>query len=42
MLNPKQTVAELKAVRELTADENGAQRVAFTETWRCALAAGEA
>jgi hydantoinase/carbamoylase family amidase len=33
MLNPKRTVAELKELRALTADENGAQRVAFTETW---------
>jgi hydantoinase/carbamoylase family amidase len=32
-LNPKRTVAELKDLRELTADEQGAQRVAFTETW---------
>jgi N-carbamoyl-L-amino-acid hydrolase len=33
MLNPKRTVAELKELRELTGDENGAQRVAFTPTW---------
>src|ERR1700741_2141300 len=33
MLNPKRTVAELKELRALTADENGAQRVAFNETW---------
>src|SRR5690349_19036421 len=32
-LNPKRTVAELKELRALTADENGAQRVAFTKTW---------
>jgi hydantoinase/carbamoylase family amidase len=32
-LNPKRTVAELKELRSLTADENGAQRVAFTKTW---------
>jgi hydantoinase/carbamoylase family amidase len=32
-LNPKRTVAELKELRELTGDENGAQRVAFTATW---------
>jgi N-carbamoyl-L-amino-acid hydrolase len=32
-LNPKRTVAELKELRSLTADENGAQRVAFTPTW---------
>ena len=33
MLNPARTVAELKELRALTGDENGAQRVAFTETW---------
>jgi N-carbamoyl-L-amino-acid hydrolase len=32
-LNPKRTVAELKELRSLTSDENGAQRVAFTKTW---------
>jgi N-carbamoyl-L-amino-acid hydrolase len=32
-LDPKRTVAELKDLRRLTSDENGAQRVAFTETW---------
>src|SRR3954471_18449271 len=32
-LNPKRTVAELKELRSFTADENGAQRVAFTKTW---------
>ena len=32
-LNPKRTVAELKELRTLTADENGAQRVAFTPVW---------
>jgi len=32
-LNPKRTVAELKELRQLTGDENGAQRVAFTSTW---------
>ncbi|HVU07930.1 MAG TPA: Zn-dependent hydrolase [Verrucomicrobiae bacterium] len=31
--NPKRTVAELKELRALTGDENGAQRVAFTPTW---------
>ena len=31
--NPQRTVAELKELRELTGDENGAQRVAWTETW---------
>jgi len=37
-LNPKRTVAELKELRGLTADENGAQRVAFTPTWTKARA----
>lgn len=32
-LDPKRTVAELKELRLLTSDENGAQRVAFTQTW---------
>src|SRR5436190_724404 len=32
-LNPKRTVAELKELRALTGDENGAQRVAFTPVW---------
>src|ERR1700745_456208 len=32
-LNPKRAVAELKELRELTADENGAQRVAWTDVW---------
>ena len=32
-LDPKRTVTELKDLRELTGDENGAQRVAWTETW---------
>src|SRR4051794_9893989 len=32
-LDPKRTVAELEDLRELTGDENGAQRVAWTETW---------
>src|SRR5262247_3145214 len=32
-LNPKRAVAELKELRALTGDENGAQRVAFTPTW---------
>jgi N-carbamoyl-L-amino-acid hydrolase len=35
-LDPKRTVAELKELRELTGDENGAQRVAWTETWETA------
>jgi beta-ureidopropionase / N-carbamoyl-L-amino-acid hydrolase len=32
-LNPKRTVAELKELRNLTADQNGAQRLAWTDTW---------
>ena len=32
-LDPKRTVSELKELRSLTADENGAQRIAFTHTW---------
>ncbi len=32
-LNPKRTVAELKDLRALTGDENGAQRVAWSDTW---------
>ena len=38
MLVPKRTVAELKELRSLTGDENGAQRVAFTKTWATARA----
>jgi N-carbamoyl-L-amino-acid hydrolase len=34
MLNPQRTIDELKALRALTGDENGAQRVAWTETWK--------
>ena len=33
LLNPRRTVAELKELRALTANENGAQRVAFTPLW---------
>ncbi len=33
LLNPKRTVAELKELRDFTANENGAQRVAFTPLW---------
>jgi N-carbamoyl-L-amino-acid hydrolase len=33
LLSPKRTIAELKELRALTGDENGAQRVAFTKTW---------
>ena len=35
---PERTIAELKELRQLTADGNGAQRVAFTETWARARA----
>jgi hydantoinase/carbamoylase family amidase len=37
-LEPKRTVQELLELRELTGDENGAQRVAWTDTWRTAQA----
>src|SRR5213596_3019922 len=37
-VNPQRTVAELKELRTLTGDENGAQRVAFTPTWTKARA----
>ena len=33
-LDPKRTVTELEELRDLTGDENGAQRVAWTDTWR--------
>jgi hydantoinase/carbamoylase family amidase len=33
MLDPKRTIAELKELRELTGDAEGAQRVAFTPKW---------
>lgn len=32
-LDPKRTVGDLKELRSLTADQNGAQRVAWTDTW---------
>jgi N-carbamoyl-L-amino-acid hydrolase len=32
-LDPKRTIQELKELRSLTADENGATRVAWTDTW---------
>jgi N-carbamoyl-L-amino-acid hydrolase len=35
-LDPSRTVAELRELRELTGDENGAQRVAWTSTWETA------
>src|SRR4051812_42905 len=37
-LTPSRTVEELRELRELTGDENGAQRVAWTETWERARA----
>jgi N-carbamoyl-L-amino-acid hydrolase len=37
-LSPARTVAELRELQELTGDENGAQRVAWTETWEQARA----
>src|SRR5215208_1765608 len=33
MLDPKRTVAELRELQDLSGDENGAQRVAWTDTW---------
>jgi N-carbamoyl-L-amino-acid hydrolase len=35
-LDPSRTVAELRELQELTGDENGAQRVAWTDTWATA------
>jgi hydantoinase/carbamoylase family amidase len=32
-LTPQRTINDLKELRALTGDENGAQRVAFTDTW---------
>src|SRR4051794_41555227 len=32
-LDPSRTVAELRELQELTGDANGAQRVAWTDTW---------
>lgn len=37
-MNPARTIADLEELRALTGDENGAQRVAFTETWAKARA----
>src|SRR5437899_595360 len=34
MLDPGRTVAELRELQERTGNENGAQRVAWTETWQ--------
>jgi N-carbamoyl-L-amino-acid hydrolase len=33
LLDSKRTISDLKELRALTGDENGAQRVAFTPTW---------
>lgn len=35
-LNPQRTIDELKDLRRLTGNDDGAQRVAFTETWETA------
>jgi len=35
-LDPSRVVADLDELRELTGDENGAQRVAWTDTWEAA------
>jgi hydantoinase/carbamoylase family amidase len=32
-LTPSRTVAELRELQQLTGDENGAQRIAWTDTW---------
>lgn len=32
-LDPKRAIEELKELRQLTSDDNGAQRVAWTDTW---------
>jgi len=37
-LDPKRTLAELRELRQLTSDDNGAQRVAFTKPWSAARA----
>ena len=34
MLDPRRTVADLRELRELSGDEDGAQRVAWTDTWQ--------
>jgi N-carbamoyl-L-amino-acid hydrolase len=36
MLNPQRTIAELKELRTLTGNSDGAQRVAFTPVWAAA------
>lgn len=35
-LDPQRTIEDLKELRALTSDENGAQRVAWTDTWLAA------
>lgn len=35
-VDPTRTIRDLKELRALTGDENGAQRVAFTDTWKTA------
>ena len=35
-LNPNRTIAELSELRSLTSDQDGAQRVAWTKTWKAA------
>ena len=37
-LQPQRTIDELKELRALTGDAEGAQRVAFTDTWATARA----
>ncbi len=37
-LDPSRTVVELRELQELTGDENGAQRVCWTDTWAAARA----
>ncbi len=37
-LDPSRTVAELRELQQLTGDENGAQRVCWTDTWAAARA----
>ena len=37
-LDPARVVAQLRELQQLTGDENGAQRVAWTETWNTARA----
>ena len=42
MINPKRAIADLKELRALTADEHGAQRIAWSDTWLRARAWFEA